>query len=85
MTNPQAKLATPEQYLVAVSVVVPVTERYDPLDEIYRIHADILKGLVSTFEFIFVLDEGFETAAQSLEDTRRHKAREIQGWVESGK
>ena len=48
-------------------MVIPVTERYDPLDEIYRMHADILKGVARDFEFIFVLDEGFETAAQSLE------------------
>lgn len=51
---------------VAVSVVVPVTERCDALDQIYCVHADILRSLVPSFEFIFVLDEGFEKAAQPL-------------------
>lgn len=68
MPHSLTELATSEQSLVGVSVVIPVTERFDPLDEIYRKHADILKDLVSGFEFIFVLDEGFETAAQSLEE-----------------
>ncbi|HBP90939.1 MAG TPA: hypothetical protein DD706_25015, partial [Nitrospiraceae bacterium] len=53
---------------IAVSVVVPVTERCDALDEIYCVHADILRSLVPSFEFIFVLDEGFEKAAQPLKD-----------------
>ncbi|MEO6203724.1 MAG: glycosyltransferase [Nitrospirales bacterium] len=57
-----------EPMRVAVSVVVPVTERCDALDEIYRLHADILRRMVPSFEFIFVLDEGFEQAAESLND-----------------
>ena len=68
MTDSPAEIATPGQYPVGVSVVVPVTERCDRLDEIYRTHADILKTFVSTFEFIFVLDEGFEIPARSLEE-----------------
>ena len=63
MTASHTESTISEQYPASVSVVVPVTERCDPLGEIYRMHADILKGLVSTFEFIFVLDEGFETAS----------------------
>ena len=70
MTDSQSNRSISEQYPAGVSVVVPVTERCDSLDEIYRKHADILKGIISDFEFIFVLDEGFEAAAQSLEELR---------------
>ena len=65
-TNPQTLPVSPEASPVTVSVVVPVTERCDALDEVYRMHADILRTLVPSFEFIFVLDEGFEEAAQPL-------------------
>lgn len=57
----------PEQCQFAVSVVVPVTERNDSLCDIYLSHAEILTGLVKSFEFIFVLDGGFESARHSLE------------------
>jgi len=63
--DPHLDSAT-ENGLVSVSVVVPVTERCDALDEIYRTHADILRTLVPAFEFIFVLDQGFQEAAQPL-------------------
>lgn len=52
---------------VAVSVVVPVVERCDDLAHIYRIHAQVLKRLGSSFEFVFVVDDGFEEAVQKLE------------------
>lgn len=68
VVDPHLDSAKAEKGLVAVSVVVPVTERCDALDEIYRVHAAILRSLVSSFEFIFVLDEGFEEAAQPLHD-----------------
>ncbi len=64
--DPHLDSATAENGLVAVSVVVPVTERCDALDEIYRNHADILRTLVPSFEFIFVLDQGFQEAAEPL-------------------
>lgn len=70
MNDSITELAASKQYPVGVTVVVPVTERCDPLDEIYRMHADILKGAVRTFEFIFVLDEGFKGAAQPLEELK---------------
>ncbi len=70
MTKPSTERADKKQYSVGVSVVVPVTERYDSLDQIYHMHANILKGIVRDFEFIFVLDEGFEEAAQPLENLK---------------
>ena len=58
---------TPEPAAVAVSVIVPVVERCDDLHELYRAHAEILKDTHRSFEFIFVLDGGFEQAAAKLE------------------
>lgn len=52
---------------VAVSVVVPVTERYDDLAEIYQAHAAVLNRTGRSFEFIFILDAGYEEAARKLE------------------
>ncbi len=67
ITDSHTEVATSEEHPVSVSVVIPVTERCDPLDEIYGKHANILKDLGSTFEFIFVLDKGFEAESQSLQ------------------
>ncbi len=50
-----------------ISVVVPVAERYDDLSELYRTHAEVLKQLNRTFEFLFVLDGGFAEVQQKLE------------------
>ncbi|GJL69220.1 MAG: dolichol-phosphate mannosyltransferase [Nitrospirales bacterium] len=63
-----SECAASETIPLAVSVVVPVTERCDALDEIYRLHADILRRMVPSYEFIFVLDEGFDQSAQPLHD-----------------
>lgn len=52
---------------VAISVVVPVTERHDNLAEIYEMYAAVLNRIGRSFEFIFVLDGGFEEAARQLE------------------
>lgn len=50
----------------AVSVVVPVAERCDDLIEIYRAHAEVLERRGATFEFLFVVDQGFEGPAAPL-------------------
>jgi glycosyltransferase involved in cell wall biosynthesis len=55
---------------VAVSVIVPVTARCDDLGEVYRTHAEVLTRSGRSFEFIFVLDGGFEDAARALEPLR---------------
>lgn len=51
---------------VDVSVVVPVTDRCGDLLEVYRTHAVVLERLGQSFEFVFVVDEGFEGAARRL-------------------
>jgi len=51
---------------VGVSVVIPVTERCDDLTEIYRAHAAVLSRCGYSFEFIFVIDGGFEGSGKTL-------------------
>ncbi len=63
LTPPEAGAGTVP---MAVSVVVPVAERCDDLAEIYRAHAAILARRGQPFEFLFVLDHGFEGAGASL-------------------
>lgn len=66
-TYRSAEPGTSEQCPLAVSVVIPVTDRNDSLGDIYIAHAEILTCLAKSFEFIFVLDGGFESAKHSLE------------------
>ena len=49
-----------------ISVVVPVTERHDNLTKLYTIYADELKKINKNFEFLFVLDEQFDSAYEDL-------------------
>lgn len=49
-----------------ISVVVPVTERHDNLTKLYTIYADELKKINKNFEFLFVLDEQFNSASEDL-------------------
>jgi len=51
---------------VGISVVIPVTERCDDLTEIYRAHAVVLSRCGYSFEFIFVIDGGFEGPGKTL-------------------
>jgi glycosyltransferase involved in cell wall biosynthesis len=54
-----------------VSVVVPVTERCDDLAALYRDHAGVLRGSGRAFEFVFVVDGGFEAVVPRLEALAR--------------
>jgi glycosyltransferase involved in cell wall biosynthesis len=51
---------------VSVSVIVPVTGRHGNLAEVYSTHAEVLRRTSRSFEFVFVCDGGFETAADPL-------------------
>jgi glycosyltransferase involved in cell wall biosynthesis len=64
---PKDNATLSEQPAVAVSVVVPVTERCDGLSEIYRVHAEVLNHIGRSFEFIFVIDAVFKKAGRQLE------------------
>jgi glycosyltransferase involved in cell wall biosynthesis len=67
LERPVNAAAVSEELPVAVSVVVPVAERCDDLNEIYRAHAEVLNCLGCSFEFIFVIDGGYEGVEQNLE------------------
>jgi glycosyltransferase involved in cell wall biosynthesis len=49
-----------------VSVLVPISERHDDLEKLYRSHKSVLEKLGYSFEFIFVLDGWFPEAAEVL-------------------
>ena len=56
-----------EKPALAVSVIVPVTERCDDLRDIYEAHARVLAEVGYSFEFVFVVDAGFEEASRKLD------------------
>jgi hypothetical protein len=64
-TEPLAA-ATPETARAMVSVIVPVTERPEPLDELYRELAAPLRAEGREFEFIFVTEPWGRTLATGL-------------------
>lgn len=60
-------LTSQKQVAVQVSVVVPIVERCGDLFEIYRTHAEVLRQKGYSFEFIFVVDAGFERNGQEVD------------------
>lgn len=62
----QSLLDVHQPKAVAVSIIIPVTERCDDLFEIYRVHHEIMKRRGVTHEFIFVIDGGFEQDGDRL-------------------
>ena len=65
--RPVEFLSAYEKPAVAVSVIIPVAERCDDLAEIYHAHARVLTEIGCSFEFVFVIDHGFEEAATKLD------------------
>lgn len=55
-----------------VSVVVPVSERHDDLEKIYRVHQRVLQTLGLSHEFIFILDGWFPEAEAQLSELEKH-------------
>lgn len=60
-------LTSQKPVAVQVSVVIPVVERCGNLSEIYRAHAEVLREKGYSFEFVFVVDAGFEKNGQGLD------------------
>jgi glycosyltransferase involved in cell wall biosynthesis len=52
---------------VELSIVIPVSERLDDIEELYADYKAAISKLVSKFEFIYVLDGAFSDAAADLE------------------
>ncbi len=65
--RPAEYLRADEQPAVAISVIIPVSERHDDLVEIYRTHSKALGAVGRSFEFIYVIDGRFAATAQQLE------------------
>jgi glycosyltransferase involved in cell wall biosynthesis len=59
--NPQRRQESPD-----VSVLIPISERHDDIEEIYRQHQEMLQKLGYSSEFIFVLAGSFPAAAEVL-------------------
>jgi len=55
-----------EDCSILVSVIVPVTERCEALVDIYRSYDEILRKKGVSFEFIIVIDDGFQTGGEAL-------------------
>ena len=49
-----------------ISVVVPLSERYDDIKKLYQLNSDELRKIGKTFEFIFVIDGKFQDAYEDL-------------------
>lgn len=72
MSNPHTQTVTDSNRAMAagtdplVSVIVPVTERPEPLVELYREHAAPLRAAGYGFEFVFVSDPRFRPHTAAL-------------------
>lgn len=53
-----------------LSVIVPISERYNDVATLYREYRDTLAAAVPDIEFIYVLDGGFDEAYGELRDLR---------------
>jgi glycosyltransferase involved in cell wall biosynthesis len=56
---------------VELSIVIPVSERLNNIEELYREYKVAVAEAVTRFEFIYVLDGGFSDAAAKLEDLQK--------------
>ena len=57
---------------VELSVIVPVTERYDDVAELYAKYIRGVRATGLTFEFIYVLDGDYPQVLQVLKDLREN-------------
>ena len=67
---PLALTEIPTQELAEISFVVPVVERYDDLVELYGSFSREARKITQRYEFVFVLDGGFEQAYQVVKSLR---------------
>lgn len=57
----------------SVTVVIPITERYDPLKSIFESYDSALRRCVADVSYIFVVDGGFAKAGDELEEMARSR------------
>jgi glycosyltransferase involved in cell wall biosynthesis len=53
-----------------ITVIIPVVERYDPVQELYEDYRQALRKTGRTYEFIYVLDGGFAALKEPLQQLR---------------
>ena len=51
---------------IELSVIIPVTERYDPVSELYREYKHAVASTGKTFEFIYVIDGNYPEVLEEL-------------------
>lgn len=51
---------------IELSVIIPVTERYDPVPELYHEYKRAIESTGKTFEFIYVLDGNYQEVLKAL-------------------
>ena len=56
---------------VELSIVIPVSERLNDVEELYREYKSAVAEAVTKFEFIYVLDGHFSAAATTLENLQK--------------
>jgi hypothetical protein len=59
-----------EKAMETISVIVPVTERYDEVNEMYKEYKDALSKTGRDFEMIYVVDGDFPEVYQQLKSLR---------------
>jgi len=59
-----------EKAMETISVIVPVTERYDDVNEMYKEYKDALSKTSRNFEMIYVVDGDFPKVYQQLKSLR---------------
>jgi glycosyltransferase involved in cell wall biosynthesis len=63
------------QELTEISFVVPVVERHDDLIELYKRFSHEASKITERYEFIFVIDDGFERAYEAAKSLRAEDPR----------
>ena len=62
---------TPSKRAVELSIVVPISERYDDLGDLYRQYARELDSCGYAYEFIFVLDGSDDEILEKLKALKK--------------
>ena len=72
-TDPRSMVQDSSETEALISFVVPVVERSQDVDAVYRAYVSVLTKLTVSFEFIFVVDGGDGRVMQALENIKDHQ------------
>jgi hypothetical protein len=68
----QTEVQEKEKAMESISVIVPITERYDDVSEMHKEYKDALSGTGREFDMIYVVDGGFQNAYLSLKKLKEN-------------